>query len=77
MLGFYLPDQSGRITMASRRKAKNGQKLKKGSFFHLKNLNVEMAPIGMIQETQKKKSEISDVVGQIIKKQHFLFFFKS
>ena len=40
--------------MASRRKVKNGQKLKKGSFFPIKNLVVEMAPIGMIQETRKK-----------------------
>ena len=45
---------SGQITMASRRKVKNGQKLKKGSFFPIKNLVVEMAPIGMIQETRKK-----------------------
>ena len=47
--------RSGQITMASRRKVKNGQKLKKMSFFLKKNLNVEMAPIGMIQEARKKK----------------------
>ena len=30
---------------------KNGQKLKKGSFFPIKTLTLEMSPIGMIQET--------------------------
>ena len=33
---------------------KNGQKLKKGSFFPIKTLTREMAPNDMIQETQKK-----------------------
>ena len=33
---------------------KNGQKLKKGSFFLIKTLTLEMSPIGMIQETRKK-----------------------
>ena len=33
---------------------KNGQKLKKGSFFLIKTLTREMAPNDMIQETQKK-----------------------
>ena len=32
----------------------NGQKLKKGSFFPVKTLTLEMSPNGMIQETRKK-----------------------
>ena len=31
-----------------------------------------MSPSGMIQETRKKKAEISDVVAAIVKK-HYLF----
>ena len=50
---------------------KNGQKLKKGSFFLIKTLTVEMSPIGMIQET-RKNTEISDVVAAIVKKRHFV-----
>ena len=34
---------------------KNGQKLKKGSFSLIKTLTLEMSPIGMKQETRKKK----------------------
>ena len=49
---------------------KNGQKLKKGSFFLIKTLTLEMAPNDMLQETQKK-TEISDVVAAIVKKRHF------
>ena len=33
---------------------KNGQKLKKGSFFPIKTLTLEMAPNDMLQENQKK-----------------------
>ena len=57
---------------------KNGQKLKKGSFFLIKTLTLEMSPIGMIQETPKK-TEISDVVAAIVKKRYFfkVFFRKS
>ena len=54
---------------------KNGQKLKKGSFFLIKTLTREMAPNDMIQETQKKKTEISDVVAAIVKKRHFFDVF--
>ena len=56
---------------------KNGQKLTKRSVFpYKKKIILEMPPIGMIQETQKK-TEISDVVGSIVKKRHFfdVFFF--
>ena len=54
---------------------KNGQKLQKGRF-SLKSLIVEMAPIGMIQWTHNnKKTEISDVLGSIVKK--LLFFFNA
>ena len=57
---------------------KNGQKLKKGSFFLIKTVTREMAPNDMIQETQKK-TEISGVVAAIVKNQHFfdVFFRKS
>jgi hypothetical protein len=34
---------------------KNGQKLKKALFFLIKTLTLEISPIGIIQETQKKK----------------------
>ena len=54
MCDHALFDLSGQIRMASRRKVKNGQKLKKKLFFPIKNMVVEMSPIGMIQETQKK-----------------------
>ena len=37
----------------------------------MKNLILEMSPIGMIQETQNKKTEISGVVGSMAKKQRF------
>ena len=50
---------------------KNGQKLKKGSFFPIKTLTREMSPNGMIQET-RKKTGISDVVAAILKKPYFL-----
>ena len=53
---------------------KKGQKLKKGSFFLIKTLTLEMSPIGMIQET-RKKTEISDVVAAIVKNHYFLTFF--
>ena len=53
---------------------KNGQKLKKCGFFLIKNLILEMAPIGMIQET-RKKTEISDVVAAIVKKRYFFDVF--
>ena len=53
---------------------KNGQKLKKGSFFLIKTLTREMSPNGMIQETQKK-TEISDVVAAIVKKRYFFDVF--
>ena len=33
---------------------KKGQKLKKGSFFLIKTLTLEMAPNDMLQETRKK-----------------------
>ena len=42
---------------------KNGQKLKKGSFFFIKTLTLEMSPIGMIQEA-RKKTEIRPAFGQ-------------
>ena len=34
---------------------KNGQKLKKGSFFLIKTLTREMSPNGLMHETRKKK----------------------
>ena len=34
-----------------------------------------MSPNGMIQETQKKKTEISDVVAAIVKKRYFFTIF--
>ena len=53
---------------------KNGQKLKKGSFFFIKTLTLEISPNGMIRETQKK-TEISDVVAAIVKNRHFFYVF--
>ena len=40
---------SGQIRMASRRNVKNDEKLKKRSFFLLKTLVRELAPIRMMQ----------------------------
>jgi len=49
---------------------KNGQKLKEGLFFLIKNLILEMSPIGMIQQTQKK-NEIATSWGQTSEKNIF------
>ena len=49
---------------------KNGQKLKKGSFFLIKTLTLQMAPNDMYKN-HEKKTEISDVVAAIVKKLHF------
>ena len=62
--------KSGQITTTSWRHGQKRAKVEKRCVFQNKNFTLEMPPIGMIQET-RKKSEISGVVGSIVKKQHF------
>ena len=47
-------DGPGQIRMASRRNVKNDEKLKKRSFFPLKTLVRELAPIRMMHKNIKK-----------------------
>ena len=65
---FRIP--SGQITMTSWRHGQKRTKVEKRVVFPIKTLTLEMSPIGMIQETQKK-AEISDVVAAIVKKTLF------
>ena len=47
-------DSSGQIRMAPRRNVKNSEKLKKRSFFPIKTLVGDLAPIRMMHKNTKK-----------------------
>ena len=54
LLFFFFLSFLVKLQRRHRDMVKKGQKLKKGSFFPIKTLTLEMAPNDMLQETRKK-----------------------